>query len=395
MLAKAGPRPDTDTPDIAAAITAVTTGPAPKSSAPDAERWPLAVGRWWREQAMMPSADFLPDFCNVQLVFLVVLGAELMALVLALAQSPRHDLWQSLGLISLFVQWVALSCAALLCALRRILARRTLLTAAMLSYTLILATTALFTWIAVRAGIGLEPLSASPTTLLLRNLAIAGIIGAVALRYFSLQQQYRRRLRLEAEARVQALQARIHPHFLFNSMNTIASLTRSNPRLAETVVENLSDLFRASLALAGSKTTLAEEFALCQRYLDIEQLRLGSRLNVQVRLDPDLREVPVPLLLIQPLVENAVYHGIQPLPEGGWVRLEARRDGAFAEVVVSNPQPAQPSRAGHGLALDNIRERLAVLYPHGARLTTRIDQQEFIASVRLPLVFAQATETPT
>lgn len=374
----------------------MTTGLSSPPTPPKPVRWHDALGRWWREQALTPSADFLPDFCNVQLVFLVVLGAELMALVLALAQSPRHDLWQSLGLLSLFVQWVALSCAALLCALRRLLARRTLLTAAVLSYAVILATTALFSWIALRAGIGLEPYAPlQPGLLLARNLAIAGIIGGVALRYFYLQQQYRRRLRLEAEARVQALQARIHPHFLFNSMNTIASLTRSNPRLAETVVENLSDLFRASLALAGSKTTLAEEFALCQRYLDIEQLRLGSRLNVQVRLDPDLREVPVPLLLIQPLVENAVYHGIQPLPEGGWVRLEARRDGAFAEVVVSNPQPAQPSRAGHGLALDNIRERLAVLYPHGARLTTRIDQQEFIASVRLPLAFAQATETPT
>lgn len=344
---------------------------------------------------MMPSADFLPDFCDVRLVFLVVLGAELMALVLALAQSPRSDLWQTLGLLSLFVQWVALTCTATLCRLRRFLARRSLLVAAILSYGVILAMTALFSIVAVRAGLGMEPGTAGrPELVVGRNLAIAGIIGAVALRYFYLQQQYRRRLRLEAEARVQALQARIHPHFLFNSMNTIASLTRSNPRLAETVVENLSDLFRASLALAGSKTTLAEEFDLCQRYLDIEQLRLGGRLKVSVALAPELRELPVPLLLIQPLVENAVYHGVQPLAEGGWIRLQATIQQQQAEIVVSNPLPGVPSRSGHGVALANIRERLAMLYPAGAKLITEHGASEFIARVRIPLPDAQRQNDP-
>ena len=360
--------------------------------------------RWWREQALAPSADFLPDFCNVQLVFLVVLVVELMALVLALAQAPRGDLWQALGLISLFMQWVALTCTALLCTLRRFLAKRPLVLAALFSYGLILAMTALFSWLALRAGLGMDLQALrQPDAVLARNLAMAGIIGAVALRYFYLQQQYRRRVRLEAEARVQALQARIHPHFLFNSMNTIASLTRSNPRLAETVVENLSELFRASLALAGSKTTLAEEFELCQRYLDIEQLRLGARLKVSVELDPLLKTVPVPLLLIQPLVENAVYHGVQPLPEGGWVRLQAQTVGEVAEIVVSNPLPQQPSRAGHGVALDNIRERLAVLYPDGASLHTEIQagtetgsstDKTFIARLRIPLRNGSATERP-
>ncbi len=335
---------------------------------------------------MAPSADFLPDFCDVRLVFLVVLGSELMALVLALAQSPRSDLWQTLGLLSLFVQWVALTCAALLCRMRHFLARRPLLLAAALSYGVILAMTALFTVLAIRAGIGLDPLTMfQPATVLARNLAMAGIIGAVALRYFYLQQQYRRRLRLEAEARVQALQARIHPHFLFNSMNTIASLTRSNPRLAETMVENLAELFRASLALAGTKVTLKEEFELCQRYLDIEQLRLGARMQAHVELDTTLAELPVPLLLIQPLVENAVYHGVQPRPEGGTVQLTAKRDGEFAVVIVSNPLPGKPSQAGHGVALGNIRARLAVLYGSRATLNTDASTSEYIAELRLPI----------
>jgi len=369
--------------------------PSSRSSVPAASNRPVgrqpagrvtdAVARWWREQALAPSADFLPDFCDVQLVFLVVLGAELMALVLALAQAPRSELWQTLGLLSLFVQWVALTCAAVLCKMRRFLAKRSLVVAALLSYLLILAMTTFFSVLAVRAGLGLDHLTVyQPQWVVARNLAIAGIIGAVSLRYFYLQQQYRRRLRLEAEARVQALQARIHPHFLFNSMNTIASLTRSNPRLAETVVENLSELFRASLALAGSKVSLAEEFDLCQRYLDIEQLRLGGRLKASVQLDPALHDMPLPLLLIQPLVENAVYHGVQPLPEGGWVKLQASVVGEHAEIVVSNPLPNLPSRSGHGVALANIRERLAVMYPAGASLTTQIENNEFIARVTLP-----------
>ena len=340
--------------------------------------------RSWPLSMRTPAAGFLPDFCNVRMVFLVVLATELMALILALAQPIQSGLWAYLGQTSLFMQWITLLCTAVLCRLRNVLAKRPVWQAALVSYAIILLVTWLFSVLAYRVGMVPIVLPMQPTDFYLRNLAIAGIVGAVVLRYFYLQQQYRHRLYLEAEARNEALQARIQPHFLFNSMNIIASLTRSNPRLAEQVVENLSDLFRASLAKADKRVSLKEELELCQRYLDIEQLRLGARLNVDMRVDESLYDVQLPLLLIQPLVENAVYHGIQPRTEGGWVRIHVEDSGDQVRIVIRNPLPERQSTAGHGLALDNIRERLMYWFGEKAALSTGQQGEEFVAELRLP-----------
>ncbi|MCB1575667.1 MAG: histidine kinase, partial [Xanthomonadales bacterium] len=176
----------------------------------------------------------------------------------------------------------------------------------------------------------------------LRNMAISGIVGALALRYFFVQHQYRARVESETDARIQALQSRIRPHFLFNSMNTIASLTRSDPRLAEQVTEDLAALFRVSLSDARVPVTLAEEVELATQYLRIEQQRLGERL----RIDVDMRDLPqsarLPALIIQPLVENAVYHGIEPSTEPGLVEVHGRLTDdkeASMEIVVRNSMP--------------------------------------------------------
>ena len=338
----------------------------------------------WRQLISGPAGDFLPDFCNVNMVFLVVLATELMTMILALAQPVQSDVWSYLGLTSLFMQWITLVCTAVLCRLRKWLARQSLWLAALSSYAVILLVTQLFSWVTLNMGLVNLPLSVSDFHFYARNMAIAGIVGAVVLRYFYLQQQYRHRLRLESEARNMALQARIQPHFLFNSMNIIASLTRTNPRLAETVVENLSDLFRASLTNADRKVSLKEELDLCQRYLDIEQLRLGARLKVEMQLDEAIEHVQIPLLLIQPLVENAVYHGIQPRRDGGWVRVHAKASERYATIVITNPLPEQDSPPGHGLALNNIRERLHLLFGAQASLQTRAEQDQFVAELILP-----------
>lgn len=343
-----------------------------------------SIQRGSRSAVMTPAAGFLPDFCNVRVVFLVVLATELMALILALAQPVQSGLWAYLGQTSLFMQWITLLCTAVLCRLRPLLARRPVWLAALISYAVILLITGLFSMLAYRMGLVPAAFPFQANEFYLRNIAIAGIVGAVVLRYFYLQQQYRHRLYLEAEARNQALQARIQPHFLFNSMNIIASLTRSNPRLAEQVVENLSDLFRASLAKADRQVSLKEELDLCQQYLDIEQLRLGARLQVDMRIDPAVHDLQLPLLLIQPLVENAVYHGIQPRTEGGTIKLLAEADGKQVRVRISNPLPERASASGHGLALNNIRERLAYWFGEEAALNTFQENEQFIAELRLP-----------
>lgn len=340
------------------------------------------------EAAQAPAA--LPDFCSVRVVFIVVICAELLAFVLALTL-PAHDTgrWTTLALLSLFVQWIALSCTVLLCAARRQLQRLGEARAGVAAWLLIMAVTALLTALAhaVTAGAGFEELvyGGQRSEFMLRTLSIAGILGAVVLRYFYVRAQNQRRLETQTQARLQALQARIRPHFMFNALNTIASLTRSRPEVAEEMVEDLAELLRASLAEAARPSTLAEELELAQRYLRMEALRMGERLRYRVHCDEGAAVAPVPSLIVQPLVENAVYHGIEPLPAGGEVLIESASRGGEVTVTVSNPKAraASPRRSGNHMALENIRQRLRLHYGSRARVEV-IDGEE---SFRVNLVF--------
>jgi two-component system sensor histidine kinase AlgZ len=308
------------------------------------------------------DGSFLPDFCAIRSVFAVVVSAELLAIVLTLAALPSADaFWAELSLRSLYVQWVALSVSALYCALRRPLARLSHALAGCLAWTLILAVTFAVYLVARR----LDMQTAADSWLVpAQHLAIAGIIGAVVLRY--LYEQYRERQHelAEARARLQALQARIRPHFLFNSMNTIASLTRVDPDLAEQVVQDLSDLFRASLATPETRSTLARELELARGYLRIEQQRLGDRLQVEWQLGELPLSLSMPPLILQPLLENAVYHGVETSTDGAVVCFAAHRQGRDVVITIDNPlaAPSATGRAGHRMAQDNVRQRLAAVF---------------------------------
>ncbi|MBK6350801.1 MAG: histidine kinase [Proteobacteria bacterium] len=174
---------------------------------------------------------------------------------------------------------------------------------------------------------------------MLPNVMIAAVVGAMTLRYFYVSQQWRRSVELEARARIHALQARIRPHFLFNSMNTIAALTRSNPVQAEEAIEDLSDLFRVSLSDARAQITLQEEIEIARTYQRIEQLRLGDRLQVRWDVGALPPRCMVPSLLLQPLLENAIGHGIEPLPQGGIVDIRGRLGEGAIMLEVTNPKP--------------------------------------------------------
>lgn len=163
-------------------------------------------------------------------------------------------------------------------------------------------------------------------------------------------------------ARLAELQARIRPHFLFNTLNTAIALVRAEPAMAETLLEDLSDLFRHALAEQGESTTLLQEVTLAQRYLAIEQVRFGDRLRVQWTLDPAADGARLPPLLLQPLVENAVKHGVEPSADGAQLTLSTQRRGNRVVIKVSNTVPAGPGESGQGLALDNVRNRLSLLH---------------------------------
>lgn len=170
------------------------------------------------------------------------------------------------------------------------------------------------------------------------------------------------RMPADAAARLTELQSRIRPHFLFNTLNSAIALVRAEPAKAEALLEDLSDLFRHALIDQGASVTLAEEIALARRYLAIEQVRFGDRLRVAWSLDARADGARLPPLLLQPLVENAVRHGVEPAAGGGrvWVRAAVQRGQAV--VTVSNTVPEEPSIPGHGMALHNVRERLRLVH---------------------------------
>lgn len=317
--------------------------------------------------------SFIPDFCRGHSVLVVVLVAELMAIVLSLMSTYFHPFsLTELAMNSFFMQWVGLSLATLLCALRNHISRLKPASAAVLVVILVALVTLVLSLMAQilrnwLMGIGWSTGILNETVT--ANVLIAVILTGMTMRYFYVQEELMRRRESELKARIQALQSRIRPHFLFNSMNTLASLISVNPDMAERVVVDLSELFRASLRESDEQVTLAQELELCRHYVHIEQLRLGARLQVEWQVDSSLLEQPIPLLLLQPLLENAIYHGVQPRPEGGKVGVRVARSGDYVLLEVTNPViSAQTQHRGNRMAQENIQHRLSALYGEEGKL---------------------------
>lgn len=185
-------------------------------------------------------------------------------------------------------------------------------------------------------------------------------------------------------ARLAELQARIRPHFLFNTLNSAIALVRAEPRQAERLLEDLSDLFRHALMEQGESVTLAEEIALAQRYLAIEQVRFGERIRIEWALDAAADLARLPPLLLQPLVENAVKHGVEPSASGADIRVSTQRRGSRVVIKVSNTVPAFNSAHGNGLALANVRERLSLLHDVQARFQSGLKDGVYQVRIEVP-----------
>jgi two-component system sensor histidine kinase AlgZ len=327
----------------------------------------------------------VPELCNAAAISLLVLFGELLVLVLLFAGGPIT--WLRLALMSLFVQWVVIMSAGALCWTRAWLSRFSVVPGALLAFSMVMAIT-LFVGISadrIMAPPGVEAINWMG---ILGQLVISGIITSLALRFLYVQQQLRAQEQSELQSRIQALQSRIRPHFLFNSMNIIASLIATDPETAESVVEDLSELFRASLNDAGNQVPLQDELELCERYVRIESLRLGDRLRVEWNVDDSGQNLKIPLLTLQPLLENAIYHGVQPLPEGGTITVHLWLEGNDVKVRITNPIPegeASKSSAGNRMAVNNIRSRLMVLYGTRAELRAAPEEGLFVTSLKYPV----------
>jgi len=333
-----------------------------------------------------PTLGGMPNLCSSSSLLLLVLVGFLSALIFALSGAEgAENFWIEFGLAAFFIQWVVLVSAALICLARRLFPASRLVGA---GWTLVLVVP-LVTLVATLAGHWLSPAgSENPVSwVLVRNLSISTLVSIALVQYMVLQQRWRQQIAAQADIRLDALQARIRPHFLFNTLNTVASLIHDHPVDAEQALLDLSDLLRSGLRV-DSEHTLQEELDLIRAYLRIEALRLGSRLKVVWKIDEniDMNQVR-PALLIQPLVENAVLHGIAPNPDGGQLKitLSMIRFGRI-RVKIENSMPPERSdrRAGNGTALDNIRQRLALAYEEGARLKTDQVGSVYRATLTLP-----------
>ena len=339
------------------------------------------------------TADLIPDFCRWRPLLLLAFIMELVAIVLTLSAGLGANVWDRFFLISLYLQWTGLCSGAVLCGARRWLRHAPVEVMFLVAWILLVAVTGLISFAGYETLLRADPAFAmrpEPRAgWLFRHLCIGAIVSLLVLRLFWLQHQWRQQVLSEGRSRYEALQARMRPHFLFNSLNSIASLVGSRPAEAETLIEDMAELMRSGMEARSRLVPLSEELTLARAYLRIEQARLGERLNVVWDVPAEAEALEVPLLSVQPLIENAVYHGIERLTTPGVVGVSVRQQGTTLHVAVSNPRPdpSAPAHQGQRIAVDNIAQRLALIYGDGqARLELGEDGDRFVARLTLPII---------
>ncbi|HSD44037.1 MAG TPA: histidine kinase [Burkholderiales bacterium] len=320
--------------------------------------------------------DALPDFRNLGVAARILVGVNVGAFVTAAIKATSFSQLVSEFLeIALVVEPVLIAGLALLSVTSRWLARLPHLIglATVAAMVLILTAGAAF----LRASVDAGPLG------IVRAGAFALLTTAVLAGYFHLRS--RAFSPALSEARLQALQARIRPHFLFNTLNAVLSLIRKDARRAEAAIEDLAELYRMVMADAKNLTTLAREVDLTRQYLNLEQLRLGERLVIDWQIADAPRDALVPPLLLQPLVENAVYHGIEPGVGPGTIVIAIRRERDRMHVKLTNPyHPDYQHRQGNRIALANIRERLALHFDVEGVLESGVNGSSYEIRMTMP-----------
>jgi two-component system sensor histidine kinase AlgZ len=330
------------------------------------------------KQNLPPNSIKLPDLRNLGVQLRVLVLANFMALIAAaLHAESLQEIWQELLQISAAMQPVLLASMLLLFILHRWLARLPYRQGVLVVFLIVLSLTSVLHMLAISL------FGAAFASSLIRFWFFSAVITATLLAYFNMRS--RALSPAVTEARLQALQARIRPHFLFNSINAVLSLIRSDPHRAETALEDLADLFRVLMADNRQLVPLEGELALCKQYLALETLRLGERLKLVWHIDHMPNEALIPPLLLQPLLENAVYHGIEPSHEGGEIVIDIYRKGKEVHLVLSNPYRRDGQHhSGNKMALSNIRERLALHFDAEGQLKIRITDHQYQVHIVIP-----------
>jgi two-component system sensor histidine kinase AlgZ len=344
----------------------------------------------------LTSAEFAgtypPSFCSWRLAVAVLTVSQLSVFMIGLGRMEILD-WPWMLRASVYGHSLSLFCAAGICVTRPWLQRATPRGAWIATWLLTVLLTISWSYgVGVVATVlGYGPGRAALPGFMVESVLAVALVSLALFRYLYIRAQWRAEVSAQAEARVQALQARIRPHFLFNSLNTIASLIPDHPVSAEQATEDLADLFRGSMRRADRMIALNDELELASKFLDMERRRLGDRLQIEWRVEELPADAQVFPMILQPLLENAIGHGIQRLPQGGLLRVYGRDEEGSIVITVSNPVSAPPE-PGHaqerhnGMALKNIRSRLKLAYGDRASLITQQDEQTYFSVLTLPHV---------
>jgi len=338
-----------------------------------------------RAQRLAPT-DVLPDFCSAETLLRVLVLAILLSLVIPLLRNGFDDPFMAVAPIVLFIAWVALTSLMVLCLLQRWLRRAHLLWQVLVPAAVPVVNTAL-------VHLAAEHFALVDGGARLQVVLVAALLSLIAMHYFYLIAAWKQEMQAVAQAREQALRARVRPHFLFNSMNSIAGLCRSDPAKAEQITLDLADLFRATFATA-EQHSLAEELDLAQAYLEIEQTRFGERLQLEWDV-ADVSDLPVqvPALVLQPLVENAIQHGVAPSSSGGrvWVRARSQDSGAVIEIGNTVGERTGP---GTQTAGSDVRARLHHCFGGRAGFAVDRSADRYEVRVTLPLNSTNGVSQP-
>lgn len=336
---------------------------------------------------------FLPSLCSVRAILRVAITAQVLAMVLALASAA--DTYQAslvkMALTSVFVQWVAISSALTLCLLRRFVQTADVIKSSIIATGVVVFFTIAASVLTIMAD-SYDKVGAVffwDTPFIFRNVFISTVVTALALRYLYVQSERDAHLLADTGAKYDALQSRMRPHFLFNSLNSIAMLVHQDVNQAEEAILDLADIFRTTLD-KRNRIPLREELDVTLRYLRMEGLRLGKR-RLNIVWDMDRNTLPfdmeIPPLLLQPLAENAIYHGIQPREEGGTLGISLYDAGDKLDVVITNPVPPEGNethQTGNSIAQDNLKNRLKLAYGARANLQIKKSRHQYRVSFSIP-----------
>ena len=337
------------------------------------------------------TLGFLPNLCATRTLLHLTLAALALAFVLALASADTFkSFFINLGLTTLFVIWTSIMSALISCMLSRFLKSYSPLYSSLFVIAIVVVFTLMASILGVagRSYTNPDQIQYWDTLFILRNIFLSAVISAVGLRYFYMQHQWEQHIQTDSDAKYTALQSRMRPHFLFNSLNSIAQLITTDAEKAEESLLDLADIFRSTLD-TRDRVSLNEELDITTRYLRIEGLRLGKRLSVVWDMDRNSLpfDMSIPPLLLQPLIENAIYHGIQPRKDGGALGISLYDAGDYLDISVSNPTPPEGTTShskGNHIAQENLKKRLKLAYGDKAKLSITKTEHQYRVAFRIP-----------